>query len=69
MKKCPTCGKPMLRVIYYGLPHYLCEDEYCNTVCGFWNNITVWLPFNGNFFVYEGNYFKGLFQWLFYVGP
>ena len=64
MKKCPICNKDSVKVIYYGMPHLLCEDDSCNCLFGFWSNITTLLPFNGIFMQYEGSYFIALFYWL-----
>jgi len=62
--KCPLCGSSHLWVIYYGLPHLLCEGESCGYLNGPWNWLTKWLPFNGEFMVYEGGYCSALWAWL-----
>lgn len=54
----------MTKVIYAGFPMLLCENEDCNTVKGFWSFILDF-HFNGYFIGYEGNYFKGLYYFLF----
>jgi hypothetical protein len=64
-KRCPLCKRKMVNVIYAGFPMYLCSDDDCNTVDGFWSEIMEYLPFNGMFFVYKGNYWKALYRWLF----
>lgn len=62
---CPKCGRLSEKVIYAGIPARLCTDETCSCLWGFWSFLITWLPFNGIFFVYEGSYLKGLWQWLF----
>jgi hypothetical protein len=64
MKKCPTCQSEAKRVIYMGFPVWLCSDDGCNTLWGFWS----WVPglyFNGAFMEYEGSYWPALWHWLF----
>lgn len=64
MKKCPACKAEATKVIYFGMPMYLCSEEYCNTVWGFWS----WIPamrFNGAFMEYAGSYWLALWTWLF----
>ncbi len=56
----------MHRVIYMGLPMYLCKEPQCNEVSGFWSWILAFVPFNGEFMIYEGNYFKAVWNWLTY---
>jgi hypothetical protein len=31
---------------------------------GFWANVTQYLPFNGWLMIYNGSYWKALFNWL-----
>lgn len=64
MKKCPICNQEMITVINTGLPMWLCSDEECNCIDGFFANFMEYLPFNGFFFMYKGNYFIALFRWL-----
>jgi len=64
MKTCPQCGSESFKVIYYGLPHLFCKDESCNCMFGFWANVTQYLPFNGWLMIYNGSYWKALFNWL-----
>jgi len=66
MKKCPLCGSEFYKVIYYGLPAQLCVNEDCNCMTSVFSFILDRLPFNGMFFVYEGNYFIALWNWLIY---
>jgi hypothetical protein len=62
---CPACQTQAARVVYYGLPHFLCQDEECSTLFGFWSNVTEHLPFNGMFYAYEeGHYFTALWHFL-----
>ena len=63
--ECPSCKADGDKVIYMGIPVKLCMNENCNTVWGFWSFIMTWIPFNGYFTVYEGNYFVELFYWIF----
>lgn len=64
MAECPICRREGQRVICYGLPMWLCSDERCSCVFGFWEWVTRRLPFNGMFFVYGGFYPSALFAWL-----
>lgn len=64
MKKCPICGIDSVRVIYYGLPHWLCGDEKCGCLFGFWLNLTGHLPFNGVYLEYTCGYWEALWYWL-----
>jgi hypothetical protein len=76
---CPTCGDvDSVRVIYFGFPMWLCMDEECSTVWGFWSFMIDSFPMIGEdedgdpcwaFFVYEGNYLKGLWQWMMAGAP
>ena len=63
--KCPLCANNRMKIIYYGLPANFCENDQCNCMWGFWTNITNMLPFNGALFVYSGNYFTALYDWMF----
>ncbi len=65
MKPCPLCGLASIKVIYYGLPHLLCEDDQCNCLFGFWSDLTHSLPFNGWLYAYTGSYLPALIKWLF----
>ena len=68
MKKCPACGSESVKVLYAGIPARLCVNEECRTLWGIFSIVITWLPFNGWFFFYEGNYFTALFHWLFGKG-
>lgn len=70
---CPRCGTSAWRVIYLGLPMWLCPDDGCVTVFGFWSRVTAWLPIasydeHGQpafaFMPYEGWYLPALWLWL-----
>lgn len=61
---CPACGTQAAHVIYYGLPMWLCNNELCSTLFGFWAFISECLPFNGYFFAFEGGYWGALWVWL-----
>ena len=65
-KKCPICNNETLKVIYYGLPGLICENENCNCAFGFsfWLDNILRLPYNGCMMVYRGNYFIALWEWL-----
>jgi hypothetical protein len=67
--RCPLCGRPEpRRVIYAGLPVWLCVEEACSAVWGFWSRVVCALPFNGFFFAYPaerfGSYWPALVAWL-----
>jgi hypothetical protein len=62
---CPLCGSAYTKALYAGIPVKLCLNNECSLMWGFFSIIVTWLPFNGMFFVYEGNYFKALWCWLF----
>jgi len=64
MKNCPICDSESVRVIYYGLPHWLCNDEQCSCLFGLWINVTRYLPFNGVYLQYDCGYFEALWAWL-----
>lgn len=62
---CPTPGCPgenIWKVIYFGLPHTLCDD--CSLLDGPFIEITGNLPFNGMLMVYEDSYWAALWRWL-----
>jgi len=61
---CPICGKGHIKVIYFGLPVKLCEDEECSCMFGFWSHIAQYLPYNGWLMQYDGNYWIALYHWL-----
>jgi hypothetical protein len=61
---CPVCGAHGVKVLYMGIPMKFCMDESCALVWGFWSGLMRHLPFNGMFFIYEGNYFEALYWWL-----
>lgn len=63
-KPCPICcsTEQVQRVIYMGLPLYLCDCD--NVVYGFWSWLFGLLPFNGEFMVYECSYWRALWYWL-----
>lgn len=74
---CPACHREALKVIHFGFPIYLCVNDGCNTVWGFWSRISVrmemffgFLNQSGgfNFMVYSGSYWKALWVWLFQTG-
>jgi len=60
---CPICGKEMYQVIYMGFPMWLCSDNECNVVMGFWSFL-VEFWFNGFFYKYKDSYFRALIRWL-----
>lgn len=61
---CPQCGSATLKVLWYGLPFILCEDETCNCCWGKFDFLFNVLPFNGLFAPYEGSYWTALYHWL-----
>jgi|TARA_Y100000310_G_C20691033_1_gene822208 hypothetical protein len=62
--KCPGCDNESNKAIYMGFPLRLCTNEDCLTLFGFWSWIMDIVPFNGWFYIYEGNYFIALYYWL-----
>ncbi len=64
MKYCDICDGRATRVLYYGLPHWLCDFEDCLHVFGFFSCFTDALPFNGHFLSYDGSYWSALWYWL-----
>lgn len=68
-RACPRCrNSGRFRVLYAGLPLWLCSDPDCHCVWGFWSSLFFMLPFNGAFFVYEPGrpfaYARALVAWL-----
>lgn len=64
MEKCPLCNSDYDKVIYYGLPTKLCQNEVCSCMFGFWTIITNLLPFNGWLLIYNGTYINALLHFL-----
>ena len=64
-KVCPLCHSGAIKVIYYGLPFNLCENEECSCLWGFWYFLVGYLPFNGYMFGYSGSYWSAFWCWLF----
>jgi len=62
--KCPLCKSNSIKVIYYGFPMRICENENCNCLFGVCFNIVEYFPFNGYLFTYEGSYLKALYRWI-----
>lgn len=61
---CPDCGNRVVRVLYYGLSHRLCEGED-HHLDGPFMWLTARLPFSGSFILYEkGQYWSALWAWL-----
>ncbi len=58
----------MFKVIYWGLPMMLCENEEEPCLDGFWLFLVEYLPApNGEsfvFFKYEGSYLNGLYHYI-----
>ena len=64
-KPCPLCGKQSFRALYYGGRVWLCEDEDCSCMHGWWADLVAPLPFNGMFLRYpKGGYWRALWWWL-----
>ena len=70
MKPCPLCGRPMDKVIYFGLPGRFCQS--CNALTG----VAAYAPPVATetddgpqfaFMLYEGSYWRALWHWLFGV--
>lgn len=61
---CPLCKQNgVSKVLYYGFPMKLCDNQDCNCVTGFWQWIHNF-HFDGFFIGYTGSYFSGLWFWL-----
>lgn len=72
--ECPNCKQQATRAIYLAFPLWLCTDERCMTVFGFWSEIvmlapiTTWDEDEGpvwKFMRYKGSYLKALWHWMF----
>lgn len=71
---CPTCQNTETpsKVISAGMPFWLCTDDRCNTVWGFWSYPYAWFVaplegfFSGGFmfYTYQGSYIKALWHWF-----
>lgn len=63
--KCKRCheSNTIVKVIYAGIPARLCITENCFNLTGIGAHLIALLPFNGQFFIYTGNYFIGLIEW------
>lgn len=61
--KCPECGGEASKIIYAGIPAKLCLSEDCIWLWGTLSILITFFPFNGVFFLYEGNYFIALVAW------
>lgn len=64
MKKCPLCNSNYDKVIYYGFPVKLCQNEYCNCMFGFWTIMTNLLLYHGILLFYNDGYINALLYWL-----
>lgn len=72
---CPMCGKTYLKALYIGFPLRICSDPLCGCAEGWpalWlmEHMPLLTPEENEqggwaLFVYEGNYFQGLYQFLF----
>ena len=64
--KCVNCNNTdPHRVIYSGFPLWLCREDECSLVWGFWSFIFVFIPFNGWFYAYDGmNYVTAMWNWM-----
>jgi len=67
MATCPICNQPGQAAIYMALPVWLCPDDRCSTLWGFWS----WVPalmYTGWFMTYDGTfrgYLRGVWLFLF----
>ncbi len=61
---CPRCSTVGVKVIYYGLPHRLCDNDECVCLWGPFDWLTTKLPFNGFMLQYQGSYWSALWTWL-----
>lgn len=70
--ECPLCGKAYLKCIYMGMPLRVCADFNCACAegigCWFMEHIPPLSEAENErgwaLFVYEGSYWKGLWQWM-----
>jgi hypothetical protein len=66
--KCPICASSPLRVIYMGFPMWLCSNEECSCLFGFWSFVADLLPISDGehfaFLAYDGWYLPALWCWL-----
>ena len=70
MKPCPLCDRPGIRILMGPLPVWLCQNEECSAVWGFWSRLACWLtpilypPSDDGegfaFVAYTGSYWKAL---------
>lgn len=72
-KVCPMCGSYAHRVIYLGLPMWICDDDECSTLWGFFSIVAVWFPIANPygyfaFLSYKCSYPRALWHWLFQPG-
>jgi hypothetical protein len=63
---CPQCSADPSRVMYAGLPMWLCSRESCSCAWGIGAWLTQWLPFNGWFVEIHPahGYWRTLWWWL-----
>lgn len=69
---CPLCGSDGSRVLFMGAPMWLCSNENCNCVYGFWSWVAELFPVVTDtedgpmfkFMSYEPPYLLALLRWL-----
>lgn len=62
--QCPACGGDTAKALYLALPLGFCLDEACGTAWGLGATVMGLLGFNGRIAVYEGSYWRALWQYL-----
>jgi len=62
---CPVCGKKAHRVVCLLLPMFMCSDEHCSNLWGFWSFLVEWWGYPGVVVAYEnGTYIQVLWSLL-----
>lgn len=67
---CENCGSVTRKVIYFGLPGILCQNQGCNLLTGLAAYVPefvqhlAWGPDGACFMVYETGYWPALWRWL-----
>ncbi len=59
-RECPECSEPVSKCLLFGFPMWMCFD------CGIGGGLASGLfsYSNGELYVYEGSYWKALWEWL-----
>lgn len=62
--KCPECDSEAVKVIYWGLPSWLCCNVVCRCLFGVFAGFLHALPFEGWVLVYSKDYIRSLPYWF-----